>query len=324
MDIRTGNGFDVHAFGPGDARHALRRRLPFDRGLVGHSDADVGLHALTDAIFGALGRGRHRPVVPALGPGLEGRGLGDLPAQGRRARRRPRLRHHPSRLHAGLRGAEDRPARRGDARRARRASPASTPTGSASRRPPPSGSASPAAARASPRSPPPRWCGRDAASIATFGYVGLLPGPAGTWGSLAALPLGYLLHWLGGFPLLARRRRSSPTALGFWATRVETFEQRRPRPGAHRHRRGRRPVDRALAALARPLAARARRRTLFPWPGWVFGFLLFRLFDIWKPGPVGWADRRKGPTGVMLDDVLAGAARRGRRHADGRRSRTGG
>ena len=34
--------------------------------------------------------------------------------------------------------------------------------------------------------------------------------------------------------------------------------------------------------------------------------MLFRLFDIWKPGPVGWADRRKGPTGVMLDDVIAG------------------
>ena len=46
---------------------------------------------------------------------------------------------------------------------------------------------------------------------------------------------------------------------------------------------------------------------LFPWPGWVFAFVFFRLFDIWKPGPVGWADRRKGPTGVMLDDVLAGA-----------------
>ena len=45
---------------------------------------------------------------------------------------------------------------------------------------------------------------------------------------------------------------------------------------------------------------------LFPWPGWVSAFLLFRLFDIWKPGPVGWADRRPGPTGVMLDDVVAG------------------
>jgi phosphatidylglycerophosphatase A len=35
--------------------------------------------------------------------------------------------------------------------------------------------------------------------------------------------------------------------------------------------------------------------------------VFFRLFDIGKPGPVGWADRRKGPTGVMLDDVIAGA-----------------
>jgi phosphatidylglycerophosphatase A len=37
------------------------------------------------------------------------------------------------------------------------------------------------------------------------------------------------------------------------------------------------------------------------------GFLAFRLFDILKPGPVGWADRRDDPLGVMLDDVIAGA-----------------
>jgi phosphatidylglycerophosphatase A len=42
------------------------------------------------------------------------------------------------------------------------------------------------------------------------------------------------------------------------------------------------------------------------YPGWIAAFLLFRLFDIWKPGPVGKADRRGGPTGVMLDDVWAG------------------
>ena len=44
----------------------------------------------------------------------------------------------------------------------------------------------------------------------------------------------------------------------------------------------------------------------FPWPGWVGAFVLFRLFDIWKPGPVGWADRRSGTAGVMLDDLIAG------------------
>jgi 2-C-methyl-D-erythritol 4-phosphate cytidylyltransferase/2-C-methyl-D-erythritol 2,4-cyclodiphosphate synthase len=64
MDIRTGNGFDVHAFGPGDHVTLCGVSVPFDRGLVGHSDADVGMHAVTDAIYGALAAGdigRHFP-----------------------------------------------------------------------------------------------------------------------------------------------------------------------------------------------------------------------------------------------------------------------
>ena len=44
----------------------------------------------------------------------------------------------------------------------------------------------------------------------------------------------------------------------------------------------------------------------FPYPGWVSAFVLFRLFDIWKPWLVGWADRKGGAVGVMLDDVIAG------------------
>jgi len=43
------------------------------------------------------------------------------------------------------------------------------------------------------------------------------------------------------------------------------------------------------------------------WPGWIAAFVLFRAFDILKPGPIGWADRRGGALGVMLDDVIAGA-----------------
>lgn len=57
MDIRTGNGFDVHAFGPGDGVTLCGVRVAFEHGLVGHSDADVGMHAITDAVFGALGEG---------------------------------------------------------------------------------------------------------------------------------------------------------------------------------------------------------------------------------------------------------------------------
>lgn len=64
MDVRTGNGYDVHAFCDGDHVMLCGVRLPHDRGLLGHSDADVGMHALTDAIYGALAEGdigRHFP-----------------------------------------------------------------------------------------------------------------------------------------------------------------------------------------------------------------------------------------------------------------------
>jgi 2-C-methyl-D-erythritol 4-phosphate cytidylyltransferase/2-C-methyl-D-erythritol 2,4-cyclodiphosphate synthase len=56
-DVRVGQGYDVHAFGPGDHVWLGGVRIAHDQGLVGHSDADVGLHALCDAIFGALGDG---------------------------------------------------------------------------------------------------------------------------------------------------------------------------------------------------------------------------------------------------------------------------
>jgi 2-C-methyl-D-erythritol 4-phosphate cytidylyltransferase/2-C-methyl-D-erythritol 2,4-cyclodiphosphate synthase len=56
-DIRVGNGFDVHRFGPGNKIMLCGIEVPHTQGLIGHSDADVGLHALTDAILGAIGAG---------------------------------------------------------------------------------------------------------------------------------------------------------------------------------------------------------------------------------------------------------------------------
>jgi 2-C-methyl-D-erythritol 4-phosphate cytidylyltransferase/2-C-methyl-D-erythritol 2,4-cyclodiphosphate synthase len=56
-DLRLGNGFDVHAFGDGDHVWLGGVKIPHDRGLTGHSDADVALHALVDAILGALADG---------------------------------------------------------------------------------------------------------------------------------------------------------------------------------------------------------------------------------------------------------------------------
>ena len=57
METRTGLGFDVHRFGPGDRVWLCGVPVPHDFALTGHSDADVGLHALTDAILGAIGAG---------------------------------------------------------------------------------------------------------------------------------------------------------------------------------------------------------------------------------------------------------------------------
>jgi 2-C-methyl-D-erythritol 4-phosphate cytidylyltransferase/2-C-methyl-D-erythritol 2,4-cyclodiphosphate synthase len=56
-DIRTGTGYDVHAFGEGDHVWLCGLRVPHNKGFLAHSDGDVGLHALVDAILGALADG---------------------------------------------------------------------------------------------------------------------------------------------------------------------------------------------------------------------------------------------------------------------------
>lgn len=141
--------------------------------------------------------------------------------------------------------------------------------------------------------------------IATFFYVGLMRPAPGTWGSLAALPCGVVLHGLGGFPLLLAGIVLA-FALGVWATKAETA-------GKADHDPSEIVIDEVVGqwiALAP-----------FSFAFWYMGngvdfhmpllflglsFALFRFFDILKPGPVGWADRRHDAWGVMLDDVIAG------------------
>ncbi|MBM2576499.1 phosphatidylglycerophosphatase A [Jannaschia sp. Os4] len=140
-----------------------------------------------------------------------------------------------------------------------------------------------------------------ARAVATVGYVGLLRPAPGTWGSLAALPLGWVAMQAG--PVTFALLIAVAFGLGLWATGAAT-DAANPDPGEV-------VIDElvgqwiALLPLAYG-AARAGVPVHALWPGWIAAFLLFRLFDIWKPGPVGWADRRHGPLGVMLDDVAAG------------------
>lgn len=72
MDIRVGNGFDVHRFGPGDHVILCGVEVPHTRGLQGHSDADVGLHTITDAIYGALAQGDIGQHFPPSDPQWKG------------------------------------------------------------------------------------------------------------------------------------------------------------------------------------------------------------------------------------------------------------
>ena len=67
-DIRTGNGYDVHRFRPGDAVTLCGVQIPFDKALDGHSDADVGLHALTDALLATCGAGDIGDHFPPTDP----------------------------------------------------------------------------------------------------------------------------------------------------------------------------------------------------------------------------------------------------------------
>jgi 2-C-methyl-D-erythritol 4-phosphate cytidylyltransferase/2-C-methyl-D-erythritol 2,4-cyclodiphosphate synthase len=71
-DVRTGNGFDVHAFADGDHVMLGGVRIAHQRGVTGHSDADVALHALVDAILGALADGDIGAHFPPSDPQWKG------------------------------------------------------------------------------------------------------------------------------------------------------------------------------------------------------------------------------------------------------------
>ena len=138
---------------------------------------------------------------------------------------------------------------------------------------------------------------------ATVFYVGYLKPAPGTWGSLSALPMAWLIYSIGGMWLFVL---AIPAAYikGYYATKIMTS-------GTANHDPSEIVIDEVVGqwiALVPVVigAAHAGVPLTALWPGWIVAFALFRLFDIAKPGPVGWADRKDNATGVMLDDVIAG------------------
>ncbi len=140
--------------------------------------------------------------------------------------------------------------------------------------------------------------------IASFFGVGFLPKAPGTWGSLFALPFAYLIMGFFGFPMFFVL-----TVLLFflgWRAVVKVQkDQDVEDPGWI-------VIDEvvgqwvALWPIGYGIYSAGLDPLVFLWPGYVVGFLGFRLFDIKKWGPVGWADRKGTALGVMLDDVFAG------------------
>jgi phosphatidylglycerophosphatase A len=126
--------------------------------------------------------------------------------------------------------------------------------------------------------------------VATVGGVGRIQFAPGTWGSLVALPAVMLGRpWLLCLAVLV-------AALGWVAVR----EVLRGRPSDD-------PGWIVVDETAGMLLALAALPAEAGWLGVAAAFALFRVFDIAKPWPVSWADGLHGATGVMLDDILAGA-----------------
>jgi phosphatidylglycerophosphatase A len=137
--------------------------------------------------------------------------------------------------------------------------------------------------------------------LATAGGAGYAPVAPGTFGSAIGVALYAPFSVLN--PLLFALTVTAMLFLGIWAAdeAERVFGKKDD---------GRIVIDEVvgqLVALA-PLLVFAGPAATRSLPLLGAGFLLFRLFDIWKPGPVGWAERRfAGGAGVMLDDVVAGA-----------------
>jgi phosphatidylglycerophosphatase A len=143
--------------------------------------------------------------------------------------------------------------------------------------------------------------------IATAGGLGLAPKAPGTVGSLGGVALGMALHLTGDFPLMLAGL--AVVTIGGWlatAAYLRTTDRKDPQEVVIDEVAGQMI---ALLPLSFGLWHIGRDPDVFlaAWPGWVGGFVMFRLFDITKPWLVGRAERLPGAAGVMCDDLVAGA-----------------
>jgi len=139
--------------------------------------------------------------------------------------------------------------------------------------------------------------------VTTVLGIGYLRPASGTWASAVAVALGVLAYQLGAWWLVPVGAALA-TVAGLWAVpqAIRGLDDQDPSEIV---------IDEfagqwlAMSFTVIPLAQHGTD-ILRAWPGYVAPFLLFRLFDIWKPWLVGRADRKGGAVGVMADDLWAG------------------
>ena len=139
--------------------------------------------------------------------------------------------------------------------------------------------------------------------ISTFFGVGLLKPAPGTWGSLAALPLFWMTYEIAG---LIGVILVGFAAFYFGWNAIKTYSYQ-----TKRHDASEVVIDEVVGQFIAliPVAVGATVMgvgTEMLWPGWIAAFVLFRVFDICKPGIIGRFDKGKTALSVMLDDVFAG------------------
>jgi len=131
--------------------------------------------------------------------------------------------------------------------------------------------------------------------IATWFGCGYAPKAPGTAGSLAALVIAWLLHAYAGVSATGMAWLAVLLAMpGIWAADVVARESARKDPQMV-------VVDEVVGQWMALAGA-----TALNWKSWLLAFLLFRLFDIWKPPPVRQLERLPGGLGIVADDAMAG------------------
>lgn len=140
------------------------------------------------------------------------------------------------------------------------------------------------------------------ALLATWFGVGLLPFASGTWASLATIPIVDALYATAGlYGILAFCVVVGVLGIPASWRAANVLQKGDPSQVVVDEVAGQ-----ALALLAVYAFCPFPRTSLAFWTWVGVAFLLFRVLDVWKPGPIGWMERLPGGVGIMMDDILAG------------------